>query len=535
MRWVWRADSGAGSLEYGALVVLSAAIVAALISAGLPTAVTPAVSAAVCELYDAAHCDPAKGGPDGSASKPDDQGGPGEPGDPAAPGQGDPSGGGDPDAPGDPDGGGGDPDAAGDPDEAGQGDPAAPDGGTSQAGNNAAVDPDLDKKIEDAQKEYDDLLKDADEKKSGAGKIDKLLLDLLKELIGYNDAKKCFTEGDVVACLSTALEVIPWTKAAKFVSKIPKAYKLFDKWRKGSKAYDKVKKQLADQKKKLDDLKKKREEQKKKKEPEPTSCPMPQAGGKKPNSFVPGTQVLLADGSTLPIEEIAVGDEVLAFDPRTGKEGPRPVTDLIEGSGKKTLVTITVTDDSGATGTVTATDEHPFWSPEDAEWLDAEDLRPGDRLRTAEGEWAEVRATATRTSPDRDVYNLTIADLHTYYVGRGSGLLTHNDERCPEIVLDKFDKFEQARNKALDLLGEIDPATRKPLYGRLETATSTYGKKTGFTTRVNGVYKEFRMDYDPKKGPHINIMVGKGKTAKKYAVPWEGTEDEFAKLLKNNT
>ncbi len=73
---------------------------------------------------------------------------------------------------------------------------------------------------------------------------------------------------------------------------------------------------------------------------------------------------------------------------------------------------------------------------------------------------------------------------------------------CGEIVLETFDHYEQARNEALNLLGEIDPATRVPMVGRLEKATSTYGKVVGFTTRVDGVYKQFRMDWDPSKSAH---------------------------------
>src|SRR5690606_10982487 len=73
------------------------------------------------------------------------------------------------------------------------------------------------------------------------------------------------------------------------------------------------------------------------------------------NSFLPGTPVLLADGTTTPIEDITPGDEVWAFDPRTGEEGPRKVTDTTTGDGPKTLVDITTTDGSGTTGTITAT------------------------------------------------------------------------------------------------------------------------------------------------------------------------------------
>jgi hypothetical protein len=112
-------------------------------------------------------------------------------------------------------------------------------------------------------------------------------------------------------------------------------------------------------------------------------------------------------------------------------------------------------------------------------------------------------------------------------------VLVHNNV-CKEVVTDTFDHFEQARNEARRLLGDIDPATRVPLIGRLEKATSTYGKTVGFKTTVDGVYKEFRMDWDPVKGPHINVMVGKGASAKKWAVPWRGTEDDLIRLLEGN-
>ncbi|WP_433517740.1 Hint domain-containing homing endonuclease [Nonomuraea sp. CA-143628] len=36
------------------------------------------------------------------------------------------------------------------------------------------------------------------------------------------------------------------------------------------------------------------------------------------NSFVPGTKVLMADGSAKPIEGVKIGDQVVAADPVTG-------------------------------------------------------------------------------------------------------------------------------------------------------------------------------------------------------------------------
>jgi hypothetical protein len=104
-----------------------------------------------------------------------------------------------------------------------------------------------------------------------------------------------------------------------------------------------------------------------------------------------------------------------------------------------------------------------------------------------------------------------------------------------EKVLPRLDSFEQARNLALELLGEIDPATRQPYVGRLETARSTYGKVVGFTTYVNGEFKRFRMDYDPVKGPHVNVERGKGGTQQKWAIPWKGTEGDFVRIFGGNS
>ncbi|MFC3996534.1 polymorphic toxin-type HINT domain-containing protein [Nocardiopsis sediminis] len=149
------------------------------------------------------------------------------------------------------------------------------------------------------------------------------------------------------------------------------------------------------------------------------------------NSFVPGTPVLLADGTAMPIEDVVVGDEVLAFDPLTGEEGPREVTDTITGDGQKTLVTLTTDAGDGTTDTITATDEHPFWSPEPAEWVDAIDLEPGTWLRTSTGTWVRGTAVESETVQDQRVHNLTVEDLHTYYVVSEAGSVLAHNNSCP--------------------------------------------------------------------------------------------------------
>ncbi|MFS8201938.1 SpvB/TcaC N-terminal domain-containing protein [Streptomyces sp. CWNU-52B] len=148
------------------------------------------------------------------------------------------------------------------------------------------------------------------------------------------------------------------------------------------------------------------------------------------NSFVPGTEVAMADGSTKPVEEVETGDLVLATDPETGRTQAEPVTHLITGQGEKDLVRVTldVDGDKGErTASVTATDEHPFWVEALGRWLDAEDLEPGMWLRTSAGTHVQITAVKAWTARDEQVHNLTVADLHTFYVVAGTEqLLVHN-------------------------------------------------------------------------------------------------------------
>jgi intein/homing endonuclease len=139
------------------------------------------------------------------------------------------------------------------------------------------------------------------------------------------------------------------------------------------------------------------------------------------NSFVPGTKVLMADGTRRPIEDIEVGDMVLATDPETGERGPRRVIDTIVGDGVKELVDVEV---RGAV--VTATDLHPFWVDDRGEWVDAGDLEVGDELTASDGTTVVVEGVGERVEVRR-VHNLTVEGIHTYFVIAGSHeVLVHN-------------------------------------------------------------------------------------------------------------
>jgi hypothetical protein len=150
---------------------------------------------------------------------------------------------------------------------------------------------------------------------------------------------------------------------------------------------------------------------------------------------VPGTAVLMADGSYRAIEDIELGDEVLATDPELGITGARPVIDLIPGDGEKNLVEITVDTDGAAgeaTGTVIATDGHPFWVDDQGRFVPAAELATDDVVLDADGDLLTVRGVRPFTEVKK-VHNLTVDGIHTFYVAVGGAtVLTHNcADRAP--------------------------------------------------------------------------------------------------------
>ncbi|WP_274562895.1 DNRLRE domain-containing protein [Streptomyces spiramyceticus] len=177
---------------------------------------------------------------------------------------------------------------------------------------------------------------------------------------------------------------------------------------------------------------------------------------KKKNSFVAGTQVVMADGSTKNIEDLKTGEYVLASDPETGELQAREVTNTRNHAGVKDLVTLTV-DPDGKDGKakpskITSTDAHLFWLPDFGKWVEADHLEPGMWLQTAAGTWVQV-TVVDDSHRDERVYNLTVDGLHTFFVQAGaSQVLVHNYcERQVDYNSDELsnEAFEIRQNAGL--------------------------------------------------------------------------------------
>jgi hypothetical protein len=80
---------------------------------------------------------------------------------------------------------------------------------------------------------------------------------------------------------------------------------------------------------------------------------------------------------------------------------------------------------------IRTTTEHPFYSRQQG-WVPAGSLRPGDLCRSRDGQWVAVEKVE-ELGEETEVYNLRIADFHTYFVGRfdwGFSVWAHNVDGC---------------------------------------------------------------------------------------------------------
>lgn len=174
-----------------------------------------------------------------------------------------------------------------------------------------------------------------------------------------------------------------------------------------------------------------------------------------PNSFSPETRVLMADGTTLPISAVQIGDLVASSDPVTGASAVEPVVNVISGHGEKNLVSLAV---AGAVRPIIATQEHPIWIDERG-WVSAGEVRAGD---LASGHRV-TSVSQLGIRPNIAVFNLTVNGFHTFTVTSGIIHLTvHNSRGCP--VSQSGVRTRQARLRQI----AHDPQTPKHIKATLQ-------------------------------------------------------------------
>lgn len=150
------------------------------------------------------------------------------------------------------------------------------------------------------------------------------------------------------------------------------------------------------------------------------------SGGSKitiPNPcFLAGTPILMADGSLKPIEQIRVGDIVVAFDQETETFKQDKVTELFEHKENKYLI---------VNAKLKVTANHLVYS--DGEWVQIGKLKKGDMLLNVEGR-PEAIISIEEASENVLVYNFELNPYHAYVAG---GIVAHN-KKVPEVPISEI-------------------------------------------------------------------------------------------------
>ena len=145
-------------------------------------------------------------------------------------------------------------------------------------------------------------------------------------------------------------------------------------------------------------------------------------------SFVGATTVLVAHGTRRAIEEVRVGDKVIATDPETGEQEDKVVEHVVvQGDTDMDLVV------DGEV--ITTTEDHPFWSVTEQRFERADQLAVGEEVLGADGRVITVSGLKVGTEHRAQAYDLEIEGIHTYHVG-DSEILVHNV--CPSIPGNPF-------------------------------------------------------------------------------------------------
>ncbi|MBI2824731.1 MAG: hypothetical protein HYX69_08600 [Planctomycetia bacterium] len=141
--------------------------------------------------------------------------------------------------------------------------------------------------------------------------------------------------------------------------------------------------------------------------------------------FVAGTPVWTMTGP-MPVEQVKVGECVLAQDPATGELAYKPVMATTVRPASPVIAVRAGGD------TIRATRGHPFWVSGRG-WQMTKELKAGDSLHTPDG---AVAIESAEPDGQAECYNMVVADFGTYFVGQKQVLVHDNNIRdvTPAIV-----------------------------------------------------------------------------------------------------
>ena len=193
----------------------------------------------------------------------------------------------------------------------------------------------------------------------------------------------------------------------------------------------------------------------------------------------------MADGSSKSISQVKVGDKVADAVPGDRRGEVHRGERVIVTKTDRDFVGLTIaTHDAhggvSGVGKLTTTAYHPFYDITQAAFVDAADLRPGERLQEPGGRTVEVLDVRHYTTT-AITYDLTINGLHTYYVETGdAAVLVHNcDERLAYESQNAAENLQTVRSSATNETGDQGYWGTAAVIGVRNTRTGKVSIRTG--------------------------------------------------------
>ena len=239
--------------------------------------------------------------------------------------------------------------------------------------------------------------------------------------------------------------------------------------------------------------------------------------------FKEGTLVETEEGLK-PIEEIAVGDKVLAFDETTGEQAYKPVVQLFRNTTKEWQYVYI----EGETQPIISTPGHKYYLPENntcreetrpyehaayaelsEKWVSACDLKPGDKVLLFNGKYGKVlKSVCVQLDVPETTYNMEVADFHTYYVGENP-VCVHNNN-CSTTDLYRGGNKMNVRGRDVEIIDDLVQPTRGISVNSNPNAVMNFGGAYKIGKLPNGLKIKYT------GGTHYEIIPKYAMSLEKY-------------------
>ena len=138
-------------------------------------------------------------------------------------------------------------------------------------------------------------------------------------------------------------------------------------------------------------------------------------------------QLLLGQAIHLDLPELGAQGlaTVTSIDPCPPLDTPQSGRRLVTGTFRHAAANVIDLQVGGESEPFGCTNNHPFWSEDRHQFVEAGELLIGERLQSADGTITQVTKITPRRGPPVDVFNFEVDVDHVYHVG-ASGVLVHN-------------------------------------------------------------------------------------------------------------